>query len=398
MTQPTPLKITAQEIIARAHALAPTLRERSAGANEARRLSAQTIQDMKDAGFFRILQPSRYGGYEMDPRVFFEVQTIVAAACPSTAWVLGVVAVHNWQLALFDPKAQEEVWGEDTSVLISSSYMPVGKVTPVEGGYRFSGRWGFSSGSDHCDWAFLGGFVPPSEASGGHPDMRTIMIPKSDYRIEDTWHVAGLKGTGSNDVVVEDVFVPEHRTHRFADGFRQKSPGHAVNDAPLFKLPFGQLFVRSVSSTSIGVLQGMLDAYKEVIGAKISRADGAKVAEDHTAQALCAKAATTLRECRIVLDQNFEEMMDCVTHDRPIDMEKRVQYRYDSSRTVERCHEAVNALFSAGGGGALFLDHPMQRYFQDMQGCRAHYANNPTKPGENLGRVLFGQKTRDFFI
>ena len=265
--------MTHEELIARAEALAPVLRERAEAANQMRRLPDETMADLKANGFFRVLQPKRFGGYELSPQTLFDLQITLGAACPSTAWVLGVVAVHSWQLALFDEQAQQEVWGEDTDVLISSSYMPVGKVKRVEGGFRFSGRWGFSSGSDHCDWAFLGGFVP---VESGPPDMRTFLIPRADYTLEDTWHVSGLKATGSKDVVIDDVFVPEHRTHKLIDGFRCKNPGNAVNDAPLFRLPFGQVFVRSVSTTIIGIAQGMLDAYTDLMRGRVSRATGGK--------------------------------------------------------------------------------------------------------------------------
>jgi 3-hydroxy-9,10-secoandrosta-1,3,5(10)-triene-9,17-dione monooxygenase len=175
--------MNATELIERARAMAPALRGRAAEGDSLRRLPDATIQDMKDAGFFRMLQPSRWGGHEVDPRTFFEVQWTLAAACPSTAWVLGVVGVHAWQLALFPLEAQQEVWGDDSSTLISSSYAPTGKVEIVEGGYRVSGRWSFSSGSDHCKWAFLGGFVPT--APGERPDMRTFLLPRRNYRIED---------------------------------------------------------------------------------------------------------------------------------------------------------------------------------------------------------------------
>lgn len=234
-------------LLARALALVPELAARRARAASDRMVPSETIADFVDAGFFRMLQPRRWGGFESHPNEFFDVQQAIATACPSSAWVLGVVAVHNWQLALFPDKAQHDVWGEDSSVRISSSYMPVGKVTPVEGGFRFSGTWGFSSGCDHCDWVFLGGFVP---TDGGPPDMHTFLVPRADYRIVDDWHVLGLQGTGSKTIVVDDAFVPEHRTHRFADGFKCQSPGHAENDAPLFRLPFGQIFVRSVSLSS----------------------------------------------------------------------------------------------------------------------------------------------------
>jgi 3-hydroxy-9,10-secoandrosta-1,3,5(10)-triene-9,17-dione monooxygenase len=148
----------------------------------------------------------RWGGYEMDPEAFYAVQMTLAEGCMSSAWVLGVVAVHNWQLALFDAQAQADVWSEDPTTLISSSYMPRAEVTPVEGGYRISGRWGFSSGVDHCDWAFLGGLVPDPE--GGAPDYRTFLVPRSDFEIDHNWDTLGLRGTGSHDVTVKDAFRP----------------------------------------------------------------------------------------------------------------------------------------------------------------------------------------------
>ncbi|MCA9627503.1 MAG: hypothetical protein KC766_07550, partial [Myxococcales bacterium] len=266
-TKQSPGKPSGEEMVRRAQELLPALRSRVGEADELRRLPDATIADLKRLGFFRMLQPARWGGFELDPQYFFESQWTIASACPSTAWVLGVVAVHSWQLALFPLEAQEEVWGKDTDVLISSSYAPTGKVQKVDGGYEITGRWSFSSGCDHCDWVFLGGFVP---TESGPPDMRTFLLPKRDYVIEDNWHTMGLRGTGSKDVVVDGAFVPEHRTHKFSDGFKQKSPGNELNPAPLFKLPFGQIFVRSVSTSAIGMAQGALNAFLEVARGRIA--------------------------------------------------------------------------------------------------------------------------------
>ncbi|MET0594555.1 MAG: acyl-CoA dehydrogenase family protein, partial [Polyangiaceae bacterium] len=168
------------ELIQRARDLAPTLIARAEKTASDRKISDETIAEFKEAGLFRMLQPSRWGGLEVDPKVFFEVQMTVAAACPSSAWVLGIVGVHSWQMALFPLEAQNEVWGKDSSTLISSSYAPTGKVQRAEGGYRITGRWSFSSGCDHCQWVFLGGFVP-SEVEGKPPEMRTFLLPRADY-------------------------------------------------------------------------------------------------------------------------------------------------------------------------------------------------------------------------
>jgi 3-hydroxy-9,10-secoandrosta-1,3,5(10)-triene-9,17-dione monooxygenase len=384
-------------MVTRARALGPSLVARVPEADALRRIPDATISDFEEAGFFRMLQPARWGGLEVHPGVFFDVQMTVAEACPSSAWVLGVVAVHAWQLALFPLEAQEEVWGTDPSALISSSYAPTGKIARAPGGFRVSGRWSFSSGCDHASWVFLGGFVPP-EGEGGPPDMRTFLLPRSDYRIDDNWHVAGLRGTGSKDIVVEDAFVPEHRTHRLIDGFKRSSPGNVVNPAPLFKLPFGQIFVRSVSTSAIGIAQGALDAYREQAAKRLAAADGAKVAEDPRAQVVCARAAAAIDEVRLVLHRNFDEMMDLANAGKDIPLERRVRFRYDSSNAVGKCVEAVDALFTASGGRAIFLGSPILRFFLDVHAARAHFANNPDKPGRNFGGVQLGLKNQDFFL
>ncbi len=389
--------MTHDELFGRAEALAPVLAARAAETDALRRLPDQTIADFQQAGFFRMLQPARWGGLEADPRTFFDVQMTVAAACPSSAWVLGVVGVHAWQLALFAEEAQEEVWGEDPSTLVSSSYAPTGKVLRVDGGYRVSGRWSFSSGCDHCRWVFLGGLVPP-EAEDRPPEMRTFLLPRGDYRIDDTWHVAGLKGTGSKDIVVEGALVPEHRTHRLVDGFKRRSPGNAVNTGPLYRLPFGQVFVRSVSTSAIGIAQGALDAYRSIAAKRIAAGDGSKVAEDGSAQIVCANAAATIDEVRLLLHRNLDEMMALARADQDIPLDRRVRFRADSARAVVRCAAAVDDLFAQSGGRAIFLDSPMLRYFLDVHAARAHYANNPDKPGRNFGGTLLGLKNQDLFL
>src|SRR5262245_43887454 len=174
--QPAEARIpTRAELVERARAMKPVLRERAAAARDAATLPAATMQEFRDAGFFKILQPRRWGGYEMDPQVFFDVQIAVAECDMSSAWVLGGIAAHQFQIALFDVRAREDVWGSDNATLISSSYQPVGKVERVDGGFLLSGRWGFSSGCEHCDWTFLGSIVPPPPGETGPPDMRTFL-------------------------------------------------------------------------------------------------------------------------------------------------------------------------------------------------------------------------------
>lgn len=387
----------AATLIARAEALAPTLAGRAAQAEAQGRIPAETIADMQAAGFFKVLQPKRYGGHELDPQTFFDIQMALARGCMSTAWVYGVVGVHNWQLALFDARAQQDVWGKDPATLIASTYMPVGRVAPVEGGFRLSGHWKFSSGSELCEWVFLGALVPPAVA-GQPPEYRTFLLPKADYRIQQDWDVLGLRATGSHDVVVDDVFVPAYRTHKAIDGMMGTSPGLAVNDAPLFRLPFAQIFVRAVCTSCIGALQGALDDFTGYAATRVSANSGAKTIDDPGAQHACANAAVAIDEMKVLLKRNFAELMASVTGGPAVSIERRVHFRYQSAQVAERCAQAANALLRYAGGNGIYHRNPLVRRFLDLHAARAHYANNVDRFGQNLGAVMLGRENTDYFI
>ena len=388
---------TPAEIVERARTLQPVLRERARQAQQERRIPVDTVRAMNEAGLFRVLQPKRWGGYEMDPQVFFQVQHALAEACMSTAWIYGVIAVHNWQIALFDLQAQDDVWKDDTSVLIASSYMPVGKVTPVEGGYQFSGRWAFSSGCDHCDWVFLGGIVPPDETSKT-PYFRTFLVPRTDFEVVDTWHTFGLQGTGSNDIVVKDAFVPRYRTHSNIDGFLGTNPGPDSHTIPLYKIPFGQLFPRAVSSGAIGALQGAIDSYREIAGKRIGTNSGTRTAEDPHAQMAVARAQSIHDQLNLKLHANFDRLMTDARKGEATDINLRVQYRYESAAVPEECLGAVLELQKMCGGRAIFLDSPLQRFVLDILAGRAHVANNPYTYGKNFGGIQLGLENSDIFL
>jgi len=388
---------TPQEVVQKARALQPALRERARQAQLDRKISDATVQEMQAAGLFRVLQPKRWGGYEMDPQVFFDVQFALAEACMSTAWIYGVIAVHNWQIALFDLRAQEEAWKDDTSVLIASSYMPVGKVERVEGGFKFSGRWSFSSGCDHCQWVFLGGVVPP-DADNPTPDYRTFMVPRRDFEIIDNWYTFGLQGTGSKDVVVKDAFVPEYRTLSSFASFKGENPGPDSHTIPLYQIPFGQIFPRAVSAGAIGALQGAIHAYRDIASKRIGSNSGSKTAEDPHAQMAVAHAQAVVDKLYLKLSANFERLMADARRGETTDINVRIQYRYESAAVPEECLNAALELQKMCGGRAIFIDAPLQRFVLDILAGRAHVANNPYTFGKNYGGVQLGLASTDIFL
>lgn len=387
---------TTESLVAAAEAMIPALRERAAKADAENRVPDETIADFQRAGFFKILQPKRWGGYEMDVETFYAVQMKVAEGCMSSAWVLGVVAVHNWQLALFHPKAQEDVWGMDPTTLISSSYMPRAEVTAVEGGYRISGRWGFSSGVDHCEWAFLGGLVPDPET--GIPDFWTFLVPREDFEILPIWNTIGLGGTGSHDVTVTDAFVPAYRTHRSKDGFAQTNPGAKSNPGALYKLPFGQVFVRAVSSSSIGALQGALDHFCENGAKRKSNNTGQVASSDPDVLEVIAETKSAIDEMKTILFRNFAVLNEAAREGRSADLETRLRFRYQSAQIAGRCGDLITRMYHMSGADGIYRGNRIARTFCDIHTGRTHVANNPFAIGRNYGNVMLGGANTDSFI
>jgi 3-hydroxy-9,10-secoandrosta-1,3,5(10)-triene-9,17-dione monooxygenase len=381
---------TPHELMERARAMIPALKARAARTIAERRIPDETIAEMQEAGFFRILQPKRWGGYEMNPNAFFDVQKLLAEGCMSTGWVYGVVGCHPYELALFHDEAQREVWGTDTSVLASSSYQPVGKVERVEGGFYLSGDWGFSSGCEHCGWVLLGAMVPPLQ-EGDPPDMRTFLLPRADYQIKDAWYTFGLQGTGSQNIVVSRAFVPEYRTHKAVDGFLCKNPGQVENDATLFRLPWAQVFLRSVSTAALGGTRAAIKAALEIAGSRISTNTGKVSKSDPILLTAIANAYAQVDEMEVVLRRNFDGLLATLESGAEIPMETRQLYRYQSSTVVRRCATLVDTLLPLLGGRAIYTSSPIVQPWLDINAARAHVANDPNNMGPDLASGLLGQ-------
>ena len=365
-------------------------RKNAIQAREERRVPQENIDILKEAGFFLALQPKEWDGYELDPQDFFKTQMAIAEACMSTAWAGGIIAVHPFQLALMDRRAQEAVWTENIHARISSSYAPMGKVEAVDGGFRFSGRWGWSSGSDHCEWVFLGGICPGE-------GYRTFLLPREDYAIVDTWNAMGLQGTGSNDIVVEDVFVPDYMTHKAEDGFLLTNPGVTAKSAPIYRIPWAQWFVRVVSTPAIGACKEALSLYKELILAKAS-GDLSKLSGDTSTQERVAASINDIDEMETIMFRNFDRMVSQVNAGEDVPLQERIKYRYQASLVIDRSMEVVDRLFSSAGGSSVFDGSDIQQRFLDIHTARAHVANNPTTFGRNLGSTSLGTENTDFFV
>ena len=385
-----------RELLASARQLIPALKARAAQADRDMKVPVETVADMREAGLFRAMQPKRFGGFEMDPRGFFEIQQALAEGCMSTAWIYGVMGVHPWQLARFDVQAQEDVWGDNPDTLVGSTYMPVAKVTPDEGGYRISGRWGFSSGSEHCTWTLLGGIIPP-DANGEGAEHGTFLVPISDYRIERNWDVLGLRGTGSHDIVVEDAFVPFHRVQRTNNTSMEATPGRLVNTNPLYAIPFAQIFTRAVSSSCLGALQGAINEFRANAAKHIGK-HGAKTAEDPLAQEVVADATLTLDQLRLVLERNMAQLMELAERNEFPDVETRLLYRYQSAYVTNICADKADQLLRCMAASGLYNTNPVARVFRDLHQARGHISNNVAAFARTYGAVQLGLPNPDPYV
>jgi 3-hydroxy-9,10-secoandrosta-1,3,5(10)-triene-9,17-dione monooxygenase len=379
------------ELIERARGMIPALKSRARACVSGRDVPAETIAEMKEAGLFRVLQPRRYGGYEMHPNVFFEIQKHLAEGCMATGWVYGVVGCHPFQLALFDDRAQKEVWGDDPDMIISSTYQPVGKVERTEGGFYLSGTWGFSSGSAHCGWVLLGAFVPPEE-EGGPMDMRTFLLPRSDYTIDkDQWHTFGLQGTGSHHIIVDRVFVPEFRTHSAGAAFFGNNPGREVNDAPLYKMPWAQLFVRSVSTSCFGGGRAALAAATEITRTRVSTNTAKASKDNQVLLAAIAAMSAQMNEMELSLQKSFDLIMQRMDKGESLTLDERAMFVYQSSTVATRLAALVDAMMARLGGRAIYMSSDIIQPWLDLHAARAHVANDPTNRAGDLVGTMVGQ-------
>ena len=382
-------------VIAGVTELLPTLRQRAHETEDARVVPAESVKSLEETGFFRLLQPKSAGGLEADPVTFFTAVRLIASACGSTGWVASVVGVHPWQLALFPRQAQDDVWGADPATRMSSSYAPTGKAKRVKGdgevggGYTLNGRWSFSSGCDHASWVLLGGIVTDDE--GKPVDFCTFLLPASDYTIDDVWDTVGLRGTGSNDIVVNNAFVPGHRALSFTGVTKIACPGHQVNTGALYRIPFGSIFSYAITTPIIGMATGAYEAHVDYQRQRVRASYvGQRSAEDPFAQVRIAEAAALIDAAWLALERDMTELMDHARNDRKIPLPLRLRTRRDQVTGTGQAIQAVDLLFENSGGRALKLGTPIQRFWRDAHAGRVHAINDPERALSMFGRGEFG--------
>ena len=378
------------EMVARARALAPAIAARAEQCERLRRLPDETERELHAAGLFRIAQPARVGGPELDVGIFVDVCAEIARVCPSTAWNVGNLASHHWMLGYYDPRAQEELWDVSTDVLIATSLVfPGGRGRKVDGGYELTGRWPLSSGVDNSDWNMLAFMVRETD-DGPVVDQRFALIHRSQYEIIDTWHAMGLAGTGSKDVAIKGLFVPDYRSITAWDLSGRPHAGSALNTGALFKLPLLALGPYVLSGVMLGCARG---AYEMTVGAARKRNatnTGLPVNASQAIQIKVAEAGARIDAADLIMRRACEQAMAAARAGGAPQYDDKVRYRRDAFFSVRMCLEAVDLLMGIAGSGGLYTTSNMQRLFRDAHAANAHVMFSPDLQGSLFGQHALG--------
>ena len=392
MSAPGFAGVAYDDALRRARELVPALRERAARAEAARAILPETLRDLHASGLLRILQPKRRGGMEFDYVAYVDFPAEIARGCASTAWNLANFAVHHWMLALYDERAQEEVWGPDPDALIASGIaFPQGRGAKVDGGYIISGRWNFSSGVNLADWNMLAATVREGERV---VDYRMCLLHKSQYQVIDDWQVLGMRSTGSMTVTAKDVFVPEHRAlcmldARGGDGF----PGARLNPNPLYRVPLSALGGYGIGAVAVGNAQAALELTCATVKERSTSYTAMKMRDFQAVQLRVGAAGSKIDAARLVLRNECLEAQEIAKRNCIADAQTKLRSKRNLAYAVSLCTEAVDLLHAMAGANGIYDNYPIQRIFRDAHALAGHFSFSFDAQASAWGLAALGGET-----
>jgi len=379
------------EAMRRAREIVPILRERAQKAEDARMLIRENEQLLHETGLFRFHQPRAFGGMELDFLAVVDIPAELARGCPSTAWNVGNLACHHWILGYYAPETQHEVWDANPDALIASSIaLAAGRARKAEGGFIVSGRWPFSSGVDNSEWNMLAVTVYGDD--GKTPiDWRLCLVPKEDYEIIDTWHAMGMEATGSKDIAVTELYVPERRALalQLCRGGREH-PGGASNAGPLFSIPIVAAAALPLAPAALGAAEGAYELFLASMAKRIGTYTGAKVADFQAVQIKLARARCLIDSARLLLRQSAIELQVNAEKNEVPDLATKLRYRAQGALAVGQAREAVEVLWSCYGAQGLYTRDPLQRHLRDVMAMNQHFSFNFDLAGSAFGLHALG--------
>ncbi len=375
-------------LLGRAENLIATLRDGAAEANDARRMSEETIADFWDAGLMQLLKPTKFGGAEVRPDVVFRLAGVLARGDGSAAWVWNLLGMHDFLVALMPSEAQREYFA-DEKALGASSFAANGRAVSAAGGFTLSGKWGFCSGVDCAGWMLLG-----AKCDGA---VRWMLLPKADCRIVDDWHVLGLRGTGSKSVVVENAFVPEHRTAVYDDLMAGRAPGAAVHDSPVYRAPLWPIFTLGICAPATGIAKGACESFVQEMKIRVYGAEYSMAAKNPAVQMRLAEASALADAAELLYQRSLTEVFDRIMGGQALSVEERVRSRRDQAYAVQMAKRTAEILLSGQGGKGLYETGHVQRAVRDLQALSGHIMAGWDMPAMNFGQVMLGGTPTDPF-
>lgn len=378
-----------EETLQRARELAPVLRERAAQAEAARTLLQETVRDLRASGALGALQPKRWGGLEHDYIAYVDIPMALARGCASTGWCVVNLMIHNWMLALYDERAQADVWSLDQEVLIAAGIaFPQGRASKVDGGYVVSGRWNFSSAVHVAEWCMLAVTVRENDKP---VDYRMCLLDKSQYEVIDDWRVLGMRSTGSMTVTVKDVFVPEYRAlcmldARGGDGF----PGAKGNPNPLYRVPLAAMGGHGIASTAVGNAMAALEITRALVKERSTSYTGSRMRDFQTVQLRVGNAGAKIDAARLMLRNDCFAAMDIARANVVPDLETKLKFKRNAAYAAQLATEAVDALHTVTGASGIYESYPLERIFRDAHALVAHISLNPDAHAAAWGLAALG--------
>jgi len=376
------MPVTREELVQRAAALVPRLQERAERTEQLRRLPDETVADLVDAGLMRIVTPDRFGGAGLDFDAKLEVALELGRGCGSTAWCYSILTTNSWWIGHFPRQGQEEFFADSPDALGSSSLDPSrARVEVVAGGYRVSGRWSFSSGCDAASWVTVGGLGPNG--------VLWFLVPMAEVTVVDTWFVSGLRGTGSKDLVIDDVFVPAHRVAEQRLMKEGRTDGWVLDGRSSYRAPLFSLLPCTLVAPVLGMARGMVETFADQLRGR-KRPDGTELTHSVANQLRLAESSAEVDAARSVLRQNTREILALAARGETPTLLDRARYRRDHAFMARLGIQAIDRLFEASGGHALLESNPLQRFHRDAWAASQHFGIRWDENAELYGRVALG--------
>lgn len=363
------------------------LAARAEEAEKLRRLPEATVADFTATGLPELLVPKQFGGQQANFPAILDPVRRMAHGCTSSAWTLGFYTLHNWMLALFGEQAQDEAFAT-RPFLAPAPLAPTGRGVPVDGGIRLTGRWSWATGVMAGNWTIVGALAGPDDDI--YPAL--ALLPASDFAIEDVWHTDGMRATGSNDIVVSDVFVPEHRLVRVADIYGGTAPGASLHDSSTYRWPMVPALALLAAMPALGSAERVAELYSERLAGRVLAYEGVMQKDKPIAQAHLGEARVRLRALRGLLADAVGTIEDLVDAGDPVPRAVRGDARLAAAHIVHESRAVIATLTEASGASAHFLSSPLQRFKRDVDVISGHVVFDYDASRELAGALALGMK------